>query len=316
MDIDTIRLFGEVVSRSSITEAARRLYMSQQALSRKLAALEDEVGHQLINRTTPLTLTPAGKVFLREANGVVSAYERMMRAVGEQAKRPTAAIRVRDYGTGSFASLFAGTLALLSREHPEIDVRFVRVNEDDLSLLDAGEVDVGFVRSVSVDGADGLSRRADLVYLPLPSDSSPLVFGVPEGHELLTLANPTLRDVGRYRIAMPTDTDRGALPLAVKDLFARSGVNPDVESVYCTAASERFFEFFSGKSCDSVAFFTERSFADYMGGAWPGGCAHRPLHLADHEYSVESYAVYTAQNANPALPAFVEALRRVDEGLA
>lgn len=50
--------------------------MSQPAFSRRIRALEDTVGVKLIDRQTlPLSLTPAGKVFLSQARIILDTYE-------------------------------------------------------------------------------------------------------------------------------------------------------------------------------------------------------------------------------------------------
>lgn len=316
MEIETLRLFREVVSRASITDAARRCFMSQQALSRKLAALEEELGHQLINRTTPLTLTPAGKVFLRDSNDVISAYERMTRDLDEIGSRQPARIWLRDYGTGSFTSIFAGVLDELNVHHPEIDVRFVRVNEDDVYLIENGIIDLGFVRTITVDGTEYLKRNPSLEYLKLVSETSRLVFGARSGHPLHKIARPSLRDVTKWRLAMPTDTDNGAFPLSVKRLFDDLGIELKTESVYCDSSTEHFFEYFTGMSPESVAFFTERSYGEYMSGVWLGEKHHQKICLCDADYEAAAYAVYSKSATSEALRTVVDAIQKADEAMA
>jgi len=50
------------------TRAAERLYVTQSALTRQIAQLEDNLGVRLFNRDTRhVELTAAGKVFVEEA---------------------------------------------------------------------------------------------------------------------------------------------------------------------------------------------------------------------------------------------------------
>ncbi len=59
----------------SFSRAAEERHVSQPAFSRRIRALEDAVGVKLINRQTlPLSLTPAGEVFLSEAKIILSTY--------------------------------------------------------------------------------------------------------------------------------------------------------------------------------------------------------------------------------------------------
>ena len=58
-----IRCFLEVAACLSFSTAARNLYISQQAVTRQIAALEEELGVRLFYRTTRrVELTPAGSI--------------------------------------------------------------------------------------------------------------------------------------------------------------------------------------------------------------------------------------------------------------
>ena len=58
-----IRCFLEVAACLSFSTAARNLYISQQAVTRQIAALEEELGVKLFYRTTRrVELTPAGSI--------------------------------------------------------------------------------------------------------------------------------------------------------------------------------------------------------------------------------------------------------------
>ena len=51
MDLRILRCFLAVADEGNITRAAERLHVSQPALSTQLAALEDELGHKLLERS-------------------------------------------------------------------------------------------------------------------------------------------------------------------------------------------------------------------------------------------------------------------------
>lgn len=76
MDIIWLRDFESLVAQKNFSRAAEERNVSQPAFSRRIRALEDEVGVKLIDRQTlPLSLTPAGEVFLSQARVMLRTYE-------------------------------------------------------------------------------------------------------------------------------------------------------------------------------------------------------------------------------------------------
>ena len=62
MRIEQLTAFEKVVQHSSFTKAASELYTTQPSVSKMIDALEDELGHQLLRRTSRgIELTPYGK---------------------------------------------------------------------------------------------------------------------------------------------------------------------------------------------------------------------------------------------------------------
>ncbi|MBP3427938.1 MAG: LysR family transcriptional regulator [Clostridia bacterium] len=66
----------------SFSQAAEELEVSQPALSKQIISLEQELGVRLFDRaTTPVTLTPAGEVFIRRAGRLLSEEDELVRAM-------------------------------------------------------------------------------------------------------------------------------------------------------------------------------------------------------------------------------------------
>ncbi len=53
MDFDSINYFSTLYLRQFFSEAAKRLYISQPTLSRRITALEDELGTELFSVRVP-----------------------------------------------------------------------------------------------------------------------------------------------------------------------------------------------------------------------------------------------------------------------
>jgi DNA-binding transcriptional LysR family regulator len=79
-----LRAFAAVARARSFSRAAEALYISQPAISKHIAALEDELGTQLVVRTrSGAALTPEGKVvadYVLRAEGLLSQATRALAA--------------------------------------------------------------------------------------------------------------------------------------------------------------------------------------------------------------------------------------------
>ena len=79
---DNARAFVAIVDSGSITAAARKLYLSQPALSQRLKQIEEQLGCQLIDRSgKPLQLTQAGQIYYEWARRTLDDAERMERDI-------------------------------------------------------------------------------------------------------------------------------------------------------------------------------------------------------------------------------------------
>jgi DNA-binding transcriptional LysR family regulator len=68
MNIDNLKTFQEIVRLGSFSEVAKKLGISQPAVSFQIQKLEQELGMRLIDRAQrTITLTAAGKRLLRFA---------------------------------------------------------------------------------------------------------------------------------------------------------------------------------------------------------------------------------------------------------
>lgn len=84
LDLGAVRTFLAVVDAGHFTEAADRLGMTQQAVSKRIAKLESDLGVPLLNRTRAGSrLTEDGAAFLPHARALVSLADQattMLRA--------------------------------------------------------------------------------------------------------------------------------------------------------------------------------------------------------------------------------------------
>jgi DNA-binding transcriptional LysR family regulator len=72
VDLEAVRIFVKVAELGSFTRAAEHLGMPKSRVSLRVSTLEDELGSQLLQRTTrAVRLTPDGELFLARAGRLV-----------------------------------------------------------------------------------------------------------------------------------------------------------------------------------------------------------------------------------------------------
>lgn len=73
MELRVLNYFVATAQELNMTKAAQKLLVSQPALSRQIADLEDELGVKLFNRQPRhLTLTPSGQYLLEQAKEILA----------------------------------------------------------------------------------------------------------------------------------------------------------------------------------------------------------------------------------------------------
>lgn len=79
MNLKRLQAFHAVFSTGSVTEAARRLHLSQPAVSRLIADLERELGLALfVRQRQRLVVTGEGRAFFREAERALAAVDQIV----------------------------------------------------------------------------------------------------------------------------------------------------------------------------------------------------------------------------------------------
>ncbi|ODN43123.1 LysR substrate-binding domain-containing protein [Piscirickettsia litoralis] len=87
--------FIQIVEDQSFAKAARSLYSSSSALSKHINWLEDQLGVQLLQRTTRrLDLTAEGECFYRQAKQLLNEWEQLKETVCNKSNEPRGMLTV------------------------------------------------------------------------------------------------------------------------------------------------------------------------------------------------------------------------------
>ena len=203
MELRHLRHFAVLAETLSFTDAAHLLGMSQPALSASMRALEDELGAELVDRSSRrITLTPAGQRLRPEVRRLLD----MAGALPALARSSSATIT----GTVTLGLVqsvrhfdLSGLLSQIRAGYPGVGFRIVQETATRVrQQLRNRTLDLGFLYGAD-QGAPGL--RCIALY------EERLVVIVPEGHELADRRRLDIHELrGQSWIDLAQGTDLAA----------------------------------------------------------------------------------------------------------
>lgn len=142
-----MRAFVAVVEEGGLSAAARRLHISQPALSQTVSGLEREFGVQLLVRSsTGVQSTEAGSTLLAEARAVLARYERAVAAMAAHVASGGGVLRI-GIPLELPAQLLSRALAELGGQYPATRVQALHMSSAaQLAALREGTLDLGLLR--------------------------------------------------------------------------------------------------------------------------------------------------------------------------
>ncbi|MFD0360706.1 LysR family transcriptional regulator [Nocardia sp. GCM10030253] len=142
MDTEAVRSFVRAAELGQLQHAADELGVTQQGVSKRIAALERELKVRLFTRTSRgVELTLDGQAFLPHARSIVAGVERAITAIRPNSR----ALRIDVLG---FRTGQAVILHDYWRSHPETDLDVVTLKASDprvaVAAIQAGDIDASF----------------------------------------------------------------------------------------------------------------------------------------------------------------------------
>ena len=145
MNINQLKYFIAVSEYRSFSKAAEQYFLTQTAVTQQVQKLEETVGVQLIDRKTrPISVTPMGNVFLKEAKAIVNRMDMAVLRTREASTGITGTLRI-GYTKGYEHSNLTVKLRQFHHEYPNVLITCSRCDTDALAsgLID-GQFDVIF----------------------------------------------------------------------------------------------------------------------------------------------------------------------------
>ena len=127
--LSSLKAFVKVVELGSFSEAGRQLRLSRSAVSKYIADLENDLGVQLLNRTTrQASPTENGQAYFERALSILADLDAADQMVAHQQSTPRGLLRVNapmSFGTIKLGPALADFMAL----YPELQIQLVLTDE-------------------------------------------------------------------------------------------------------------------------------------------------------------------------------------------
>ena len=198
MDINALQAFIEVARKESFSLASETLFITQPAISKRIAALEEDLGTKLFNRISrKVTLTDAGKKLLPKARALLDDLNDMRRYATSLSDEIKGELLI---GTSHHVSMHRLPPILKQYRQQYTDVHLdMTFGESDVmcKLVERGDIELAIV-TLPKTLPDSLETQVLWV------DSLHLVVG-PE-HPLLDEAEVSLEQLAEYPCVLPAET--------------------------------------------------------------------------------------------------------------
>ncbi|RMG50293.1 MAG: LysR family transcriptional regulator [Gammaproteobacteria bacterium] len=218
MDIDNLRAFVEVADLGSFSRAAERLHLTQPAVSKRIAALEEALDVQLFDRVgRGITLTEAGRTLLEGARRILASVEDTRTRIDNLSGEVAGRLRL---ATSHHIGLhrLPEPLRTFTRRWPKVEL--------DIEFMDSEEACREVARG---------TREMAIVTLPARPDEAlntetiwpdPLVPVAAPDHPLTRACRLDLPSLAEHAAILPgTGTFTRGI---IDDAFGRAGIRPRV----------------------------------------------------------------------------------------
>ncbi|MFJ6379778.1 LysR family transcriptional regulator [Kitasatospora sp. NPDC092039] len=284
MDLEAVRTFAAIAEAGQFQRAAVDLAITQQAVSKRVAALERDLGVRLFTRTPRgAELTIDGQAFLPHARELLRVAERAVASV-RAGRRPLRVDVIASRGAAS------GLMRGFHHAHPGIDLDVLMLLEIETAVaaLRSGTIDASF-RAVAMPGR------------PLPEDiasvrvlDEPLQLLTGPAHALAGARSVTLAELVGHRIWMPGILPGSEWGAYYDDLVAEFGLT--IEATGPNFGSDALLDTIA----DTPALATFMSEQTRL--VWPAGHGLRRIPVTDPTPVYPHSLLWHRDNPHPALP--------------
>ena len=156
MDVQDMRIFARVAAVQNLSQVGTELSLTPGTISKRLQALEDDLGAKLFDRTTrSMRITEEGEKLLEYVERILRDIEGARAAVGANTREPRGRLRVCAPLSLGETSIAPAICAFLER-HPEIELQIDLTDR----LINSQEDGYDVVIRRGTPPSSGLIRKA------------------------------------------------------------------------------------------------------------------------------------------------------------
>jgi DNA-binding transcriptional LysR family regulator len=214
MNNQNLKAFITVAECNSFSVAADRLYLTQSAISKRIAQLEQQIGKRLFDRIArQVSLTEAGVELLPRAQRILTEYENALQAINDLSGEATGTLRLaisHHLGLHRLPPI----LKQFALQFPNVtlDIEFTD-SEKAYDQVLHGETEVAVI-TLALDSHHNINSKKIW--------RDPLQFVCANDHPLAMLQQPALEDLAKYPIILPgLNTYTGRI---IQNLFHQQGI--------------------------------------------------------------------------------------------
>lgn len=217
LKLHLLRAVDAIEAHRSLLKASVALGVSQPALTKSLAELEDVLRLRLFERhPRGVRPTEAGAVFVRSARRVLAELRRLDEDLDLLCTPGGGTVALGALPVAA-AGVLPGVLTRLKAAHPGIRVRLREGRTEELlPLLASGELDLIVGRLYEPAVPDGFAREALW--------TEPVSFLARAGHPIFAAATVAVEELRRHDLVLPTITQR--VGREIEHLLWLLGIDP------------------------------------------------------------------------------------------
>ncbi|NCF00160.1 LysR family transcriptional regulator [Emergencia sp. 1XD21-10] len=166
IDIQDILCVLEVAKEKSITNAAANMFITQSAVSQKIARTEKELGVTLFDRTNrSVELTEDGIAFAKQGSHLVEEWESFLAEMKKRAEKKAQFLTIGMHALSIYSDL-PELIAGFTTAHPNWKVN-LSTHNDSFKSVQGGKIDFFFIFT----NMENLAEEYALSQIPLKEDT-------------------------------------------------------------------------------------------------------------------------------------------------